>query len=48
MAYIDQLTKEVMVQEHVVRELRQEQERRRALEAEHSQWQAKLASLRLL
>ncbi|KAL5256374.1 hypothetical protein ACHWQZ_G011564 [Mnemiopsis leidyi] len=46
MNYIDQLTKELMVQEHVLRELQQEQERRRLLQQEHSQWSNKIHNLR--
>ena len=46
MNYIDQLTKELMVQEHVLRELQQEQERRRQLQQEHSQWSNKIHNLR--
>jgi hypothetical protein len=46
MNYIDQLTKELMVQEHVLRELQQEQERRRLLQQEHNQWSNKIHNLR--
>eukprot|EP00116_Pleurobrachia_bachei_P015956 sb/3476218/ len=46
MNYIDQLTKELMVQEHVLRELQHEQERRRILQHEHSHWYTKLQAMR--
>lgn len=46
MNYIDSLTKELMVQDHVLRELHNEQQRRRQLEQEHSIWSSKLQTLR--
>ena len=46
MNYIEQLTKELVVQEHVLRELQHERDKSVQLQEEHTLWSNKIQNLR--